>query len=328
MNLSLLRRIAAVAVVAWSAAAPAAAYSNVVVFGDSLSDSGNNAIRLGTDPNQVITGNGYVPTRPYGSGTYSNGDVWATSFAAGLGLAALPSLAGGTDYAYGGAETRGRGFPPSLRTQVNTYAGTAPADAADTLFVIAGGGNNALGTLERIAGGASATRTLKQATSRYVSDVVLMVDQLQALGAQRIVVWNTPDIGLAPATLANGGADAAQLGTLISSTFNSSLASALAGETGVTLFDVFGLVHTVVANPGAYGLANVTDACGAIVGCNPSTYLFWDGEHPTSAGHAIIANALLGTQMALASPVPEPETLWLMGAGVVVLLARRRRAAQ
>jgi len=324
MNVSLLGRLAAVAVIAWSAAAPAAAYSNVVVFGDSLSDSGNNAIRLGTDPNQVITGNSYVPTRPYGSGTYSNGDVWATSFAAGLGLSALPSLAGGTDYAYGGAETRGRGFPPSLLTQVSTYLGSSPADVAGTLFVIAGGGNNALSALDRIEGGASQNRTLNSASRRFVSDVVSMVDQLQALGAQHIVVWNTPDIGLAPATLA-AGSDAAQLGTLISSTFNSKLETALAGEAGVMLFDVFGLVHDVVANPGAYGLGNVTDACGAIAGCDPATYLFWDGEHPTSAGHAIIANALLASQVAPTAPVPELQTVWLMGAGIVALLAWRRR---
>jgi len=296
---------------------PAAAYSSLVIFGDSLSDSGNNALVLGTAPDQVITGNSYIPTFPYASGVYSNGDVWATSFAAGLGLAALPSLAGGTNYAYGGAETHGLGFPPNLQKQVSMYLGTAPADASDALFVIAGGGNNARAALEAIAGGASLPLTVATTAIRYAHDVGVMVDALQAAGAQHIVVWNTPDLGLTPAVQAEGSL-AATLGTLVADKMNDALAGRLAGEAGVSTFDVFGLLDGVVANPGAYGLANVSDACGAILGCDPSSYLFWDGIHPTSAGHAILANGML------AAVVPEPGTVWLFVIGVAGLALRRR----
>ena len=44
--------------------------------------------------------------RRYSDGRFTNGNVWVQDLAQNLGLPAVkPSLAGGTDYAYGGAET-------------------------------------------------------------------------------------------------------------------------------------------------------------------------------------------------------------------------------
>ena len=54
-------------------------YSSLVVFGDSLSDGGNNSAVIGANGGQTIEGNTYVPTQPYGSGVYSNGPVWAST---------------------------------------------------------------------------------------------------------------------------------------------------------------------------------------------------------------------------------------------------------
>ena len=66
------------------------------MFGDSLSDVGN--VYLAT--------NGIEPASPYVDGQFSNGPVWVQDLAARLGLPALtPSLAGGSDYAFGGATT-------------------------------------------------------------------------------------------------------------------------------------------------------------------------------------------------------------------------------
>ncbi len=319
--LARLLATAAIAVATW----PAAAYDRVVIFGDSLSDSGNNALAIGIDAGQVVASNSYIPTFAYASGTYSNADVWATTFAAGLGLQALPSLAGGTNYAYGGAETRGNVFPPSLRAQVDQFASVSAGGLGDTLFVIAGGGNNARAALEAIAGGARPLLTIGLTAQRYASDVGLMVDQLQGLGAQHIVVWNTPNLGLTPAVLAEG-ALASQLGTTVASFMNQALAGRLAGEAGVVTLDVFGLLGSAITDPGAYGFSNVSDACGAVLGCNPATYLFWDGIHPTSAGHALVADAMFDV-LGITAAVPEPGAAWLMLAGIGVVLLRRRRMA-
>jgi outer membrane lipase/esterase len=77
----------------------------------------------------------------------------------------------------------------------------------------------------------------------------------------------------------------------------------LAGDLGVSIFDIYGLGTTIAANPGMFGLVNVTDACGAPSNaCDPATAEYWDGIHPTAAAHMLIADAFL------AEAVPEPST--------------------
>jgi outer membrane lipase/esterase len=302
--------------------AHAGPFGALYVFGDSLSDDGNNALAIGSNAAQAIPNNGYVPAQPYASGTYSNGAVWANYYANLLGVPLTASLAGGGDYAFGGATTGPdpSGFPYSLRTQTSQYlaasGGTAQADA---LYVVAGGGNNARAALTAIGGGADAGATIAAAAAGFANDIGLIVDQLQAAGAQHIVVWNAPNLGLAPAVVAGGGAS---LGSFLAGAMNGALAARLNGEVGVSTFDLFGLGAQLAANPGAFGLANVTDACGAVAGADCSTYAYWDGIHPTTAAHLAIANAMFAATV----PVPEPETYALMAVGLVAVgwVARRR----
>src|SRR6266705_841732 len=71
-------------------------YSNVFVFGDSLSDAGNVFVATG----------GAVPVSPpYFQGRFSNGPTYAADLATRLGVQATPSLLGGTNFAFGGAWT-------------------------------------------------------------------------------------------------------------------------------------------------------------------------------------------------------------------------------
>jgi outer membrane lipase/esterase len=91
----------------------------------------------------------------------------------------------------------------------------------------------------------------------------------------------------------------------LSTQFNDALELTLVGlETGlnlhITRLNLFSFINTVINDPGAHGLLNVTDSCltpavqiGAI--CDyPDSYLFWDGIHPTRAAHLLIANEALG----------------------------------
>jgi len=307
--------------------ASSAQYSGLYVFGDSLSDPGNLAGAIGADPAQVITGNGYIPDHPYASLQFSNGDVWAKTYAIAIGLGSfgLPFSVGGGNFAFGGARvtTDGPGLPPSLTIQegalfLAAHGGVAPSDA---LYVIEGGGNDARDTLAAAAGAADPSTPIGAAALAYATDMGNLVDQLQASGAQHIVVWNVPDLGLAPA-VTTLGLGASFLGSFVSQSMNSALSMRLAGEAGVTIFDVFGTIHSFVSSPGAFDLVNVTDACGAIVGCDPSTSLFWDGIHPTSAGHALLAREMF------AATVPEPAEYVLLLAGLLAMsrrVHRRRR---
>jgi len=327
-----LRKLLAAAALA-GLASTASAVDGLVIFGDSLSDTGNVAALVGANALQVITDNSYIPSQPYASLQFSNGDVWAKNFAAAIGLAssAQPSLLGvGSNYAFGGARMTadGVGLPLSLKTQQGIYLGNNVASAS-TLYVIEGGGNDARDALELAAVEAAAANpagvaaVITFAAATYAQNVGAMVDQLQAAGGQKIVVWNVPNLGLTPA-VNEQGAGASLLGTQVAAAMNAALAARLAIESDVLLFDVFGLQNSFVANAGALGL-NVTDACGAAAACDPSAYLFWDGIHPTSAGHALLAQAML-EQTALITAVPEPETYALMLAGLgLVGLARRRQ---
>ena len=90
-----------------SGTARALPYSNLVIFGDSLTDSGNNATVIdtqlappGTPPGTLrtptpIDSPAFIPSLPYVSDRYSNGPVWVEQFAAKLGLSAAPSVLGG-----------------------------------------------------------------------------------------------------------------------------------------------------------------------------------------------------------------------------------------
>jgi len=308
-------------------------YSNLFVFGDSLSDSGNNYLAGAYDPTQSVSGNTYIPSYTYDRGTnsfgtYSNGPTWVSSFASALGLNVLPSLLGGTNYAFGGAQTsidgppQTGGFPYSLTTQVGQYLGglSGPADSG-ALYVVAGGGNNA-----RAAAAALAQPGLSQAQQlaiiaanafNFATDIGKMVDALQAAGAKNIIVWNAPNLGLTPFAGATGGQG---VGAFLAQTMNAQLGLELADEIDVKIFDLYGQIGNIFANPWAYNLTNVTDACGAAINnCDPATALFWDGIHPTAAGHQILAGAML------VAAVPEPSGIALFGLAIFALAVVRRR---
>src|SRR5271166_2660917 len=92
----------------FAAPVSAAPFSAIYAFGDSLSDAGNA---------YIASGRKAPPAPPYalvnGFGVFSNGPVWVQNLASELGLGALlPSLAGGTDFAVGGAQTGAFGAYP------------------------------------------------------------------------------------------------------------------------------------------------------------------------------------------------------------------------
>lgn len=318
-------KAALAALLLWAGNALALPYSNLVVFGDSLADSGNNALIADTnfggarsDGQAVGAG---VPDLPYGSNRYSNGPVWTEYFAQSLGMNLSPSLIGGNNYAYGGARVAGLGPVPTLQAQMGQYlVSTSNIANANTLYVIEGGGNDARDVLDLIVAGQNPAARI----SAYVQGVVSMIGNLAERGAEHFLVWNITDLGLVPAVTAQGSAAALGASQVVAA-MNQALASALDAylpdsvTDGLVLFDAYAGLQDIVANPAAYNLVNGSDACAADAQCVANQYFFWDGIHPTTAGHEVMA------RLAVAAVVPEPTSLALVGLALLGLVCSRRR---
>lgn len=102
----IIRSLVAIVALATSLSATslyAGPFSALYVFGDSLSDNGNDLfITGGTIPKggDLLTQGSH-----YYQGRFSNGPNYADQLASMLGVPLSASLMGGTDYAYGGART-------------------------------------------------------------------------------------------------------------------------------------------------------------------------------------------------------------------------------
>ncbi len=278
-----------------SSLASASTFSNVFVYGDSLSDTGNIYAASG----------GTIPlSPPYYNGRFSNG-ILADEYLANALHAPLTSFAWGGattgigNSGDGGTQTSFGIFGlPGMETQVAGSLGSIPSFLVPTsLFMVWGGPD------DFISGG-----TVQQG----VTDVLTIVGALQLAGAQHILVPGMPDLGLTPAYYGDASA------TAFSFAFDQALQANL--PKGATYYDTFGFMHQVVANPGAYGFTNVTDPClvGLTPCSNPDQYLFWDDLHPTTAADQILAGQF-------ANAIPEPSTFLMLGTGLVGLAGVLRR---
>jgi len=269
-----------------ASAASAQSYSRLVVFGDSLSDNGNLFAATG----------GFSPTSPpYFQGRFSNGVVFTEllGFTAGRSAAGA-SVTGSINYAYGGSRTDSSAFPPGMRNQLLAYTGGGGTFGANDLVSILGGANNIFQGLPAAGASANPAGAITPVVNAAAADVNFLVNSVAAAGAGTILVGNIPSLGNAPQFR---GTVAAPLAEFAGTSFNSALLNGLMATaaarpgTNIILFDIFKVGAALTANPGAFGLTNVTNACfnGVTVCATPNTYLFWDGVHPTAAGHQLIA---------------------------------------
>ncbi len=274
-------------------------FSAIYSFGDSLSDAGNlSTLTLHT-----------LPAGPYVDGHFTNGPVWVQDLAAQLGLP-IPqaSLLGGTDFAYGGAETGSAPLHPQapidLPSQLMQFTLSHPAAIPHALYTVSVGSNDVLdATAAYSANPGGALADVAQAVGNEVS----FISALAADGARDLVVLNVPDLGKTPQETGRGQG-VAQIASYLSATYDAQLTASLASLTAADhlnlhLVDAYSLLDQAVANPSAFGLTNVTqpiwtgtynnpaNGTASVTGAAQNSYLFFDNLHPTVTGHEFLAVA-------------------------------------
>jgi phospholipase/lecithinase/hemolysin len=306
---------------AWPISSLADSLSQLVVFGDSLSDTGNVYIATG----------GLEPAPPlYTAGLYTDGPdsvpstsgplgVWVQQLAGMMGVTSPgPSLAGGTNYAFGGAltgydPTFGSGGVPYVGDQVNLYlASHTTGIPSNALYVFWAGAN------DLFSGVTPATA---------VANLSANISTLYADGAREFLWLDMPPLGNTPDII---GLGETALFNQLSEEYNAdwlatiSLLDAEDPDIKIVGADVYALVEGMLADPLGYGFVNVdTPAQGLNV--NPNTYLFWDGVHPTTEGHYWVANVAYRDLT-----TPELPASLLLGTAVIAggfVFGRRQRVS-
>lgn len=276
-------------------------YSDIYFFGDSLSDTGNTSYWTTDALFEFLYPDTPGPT--YFEGRFSNGPVYSELLAAGLGLGPLvSSFDGGTNYAFGGAQTSGSGVIVStaiddVDEQVNDFLDLGPADP-NALHVFLAGSNNF------ILGG-------ETDESAPVADIAFELDRLASAGVQHLLVLNLPLFGLTPSYNQTATSRAEWNGR--AETFNELLEQELDAfeienpAVELVRLELETLLSDLVSSYTTYGFTNNTDSAApgleagdsnydeSQIVAQPNQYLFWDGVHPTTAVHTLLAEDALRT---------------------------------
>lgn len=263
---------------------PPSAITQVISFGDSLSDAGTyNPTTADTNPaNDSPTGFTFS-TKP--------GMTWNSYVAIHFGHMLTPNQQvrfgvvgnggevlelGGLNYAEGGARIDEDAPNGGVVMQTIPNVGTVPVQLATSrsiatqiddyleehgnvvdaqaLVLIEGGANNFFDFLGQVAQDPAQAANASAVVAATATAMVTQIARLQAAGATRIIYSNLPDLGLTPQFRTT---PLAGLASQISAGYNAAVADALSGM-GVNVFDTAAFMQQVVASPATFGFTNVT----------------------------------------------------------------------
>lgn len=280
-----------------AASAWAAPLSSVVVFGDSLSDTGLAYQAILASRQET------VPPAPYFEGRFSNGPVAVEIMAAQLGLP-LQSLA------YGGATT-GTGNildldgdldHTGLQDQIDAYiqGGLDP----NALLVLWAGTNDFIMNTDTMQG--------------VVGNLSAGMNKLAEAGGRHFFIPAMPDMSAMPMLLGKQRFRDLSLGFNASLNQASQLFLQQHPDLDVRWFDtplvLDGLKNSTVFSDTTHAcIAGDFYAVASVCG-SPESFMFWDRTHFSAATHQV-----LGTAFAAAVPEPSGQTLFALGLVLLVM---------
>ena len=258
--------------------------SRLVVFGDSLSDNGNLFRLIGEPP------------PPYWEGRFSNGPTYAEQLAQMLGARLK-------DFAFGGATASdaspgvltdpltGTPLPINLPEQIAFYLAQlhgrpAPADTTAVIYI---GNNDYINYLESNL--SKDPQTALSLVSDVEKNIAHAIDALTLAGVEKIALFTLPDLGVTPEIQALGP-DTVAFAQDLDILNNTALSQLAASHPNVQLVDIFQLSDAVAADPQSFGLTDTSVPMIDLLASGsyaPNEVAFFDGIHPTYAGHGIQA---------------------------------------
>ena len=293
-----------------SAKRDTAHYTSITVFGDSLVDAGNFYIyKTTTIPDPVP--DYFLPDSNlgYSNGRFTNGYDYPDLISMHLfGVATTPSLAGGNNFAYGGARIVDTGDNiPDLEAQISAFENSGHPVDPNGIYILNFGANDVFAAegalpVNGLGPYPDVTSYLRAAADQYAAGIQALND----LGARNIFITDFP---LAGDPLTNEA--------------NDDLSAALArlhldARTDLMFYSLSNFNVRVLTDPASFGLppqrldTNCIEAGAQSTDC---TGIFsFDGIHPTAAVQAAGYNDI-NEQFGLTSGVPEPATWTLIFAG-------------
>ena len=263
--------------------------SNLIAFGDSLSDMGNGKNSILNVPD--------VP--PYWQGRFSNGRVWLEYMSDAYGATTTigSGTAVGDNRAFGGSQT-GQGYSyvllPNVGTQITNYLANVQTTipASDVVSLWSGGNDFLYGTAN---------------ANTIVSNMESHIRQLEGAGADEFIIPNLPPLESTPEIKSRSQNQQNNIASEVV-LYNQKLATLVADlriELGVTIhsIDTWTIFNDILQNKESLGLTNIQDAAcsggisilplpicssGDTVASNVDEYLFFDKAHPTRVMHRFI----------------------------------------